>query len=920
MIIFDEEDIINQITQSNNLRQNGENTNLNFTDNGTIITKEKTLLDKAGAILSSIPGAIGDFAVGAVKGMPIGASKAGEQIMDTITNQAYTKEFVPFLKKTFPVIEDIDNYINNLLKPEGTAQEVGSMIGEATTQIVAPGAMVTKSLQGANLGGKFITNVLGYGSAEALALSPKDQGLLELGVSLFAKNDELKNEIVNSLKANEDLPFLVQKLQKAPQRFFEGGIVGEGIGKAIEGVGVLYRAMKGSDKIKNTLQNIGEKAQGELDLDGTSSTLSSMGGGEIDKVINKTLAKLSPDYTEEIKKIAIKRDANLANVAKPKILIEDIHNFLDQSALRTNGKKLSLSNPADYTKIKDNLVNEIQVQLKQKVSGKGWYDADVLKTFNTLSRMPGFEKLGNNENHRVILSAILGATSPGPKVSQNVRAGLAQYLKWSRTGKFSTKSPPPGTSIEGIEKPGFGPFGFPQGLRMIEFLINKFGEGGFADFMLSTHTKKQLTNLRVEAGFGANVSGMSGTADSLHFGMAILGDKAGKFALNINGYKATTKDKWFVRTIRRQEGTFSDHLTKDRKGKLVELGQPKNQSERLLMDQLVKDIVADPKLKDLKLTEQDAQAILWYKEQNLYTDLGVDSRPETFSEGVENVSKQKGFGVRASDEDKVAIEQGTVEPGGFREFSTKQRAVRNSRREFQRINDPGGSGGVSRTYEGKGSENAGGDGVLRFEIKPEIKARYLKSGINSPVITKVDAKTSANQYSKDMADAMANDEFGLQVTLQKPEDLINSNLYRTEFGGGFVIKPDGEIVGVFNKPGSPSGSSYAMMQFAVEQGGKKLDAFNTFLPKVYETIGFKPVSRVKWDDAFAPEGWSKETFKEFNNGEPDLILYVYDPNYFGGVNKNDLPIFDGPDGYDQAQKIQQTELNKLDMGGTDGAT
>ena len=96
MIIFDEDDIINQITQSNNLRQNGENTNLNFTDNGTIITKEKTLLDKAGAILSSIPGAIGDFAVGAVKGMPIGASKAGEQIMDTITNPKLTQRVCTF--------------------------------------------------------------------------------------------------------------------------------------------------------------------------------------------------------------------------------------------------------------------------------------------------------------------------------------------------------------------------------------------------------------------------------------------------------------------------------------------------------------------------------------------------------------------------------------------------------------------------------------------------------------------------------------------------------------------------------------------------------------------------------------------------------------------------------------------------------
>ena len=387
MIIFDEDDIINQITQSNNLRQNGENTNLNFTDNGTIITKEKTLLDKAGAILSSIPGAIGDFAVGAVKGMPIGASKAGEQIMDTITNQAYTKEFVPFLKKTFPVIEDIDNYINNLLKPEGTAQEVGSMIGEATTQIVAPGAMVTKSLQGANLGGKFITNVLGYGSAEALALSPKDQGLLELGVSLFAKNDELKNEIVNSLKANEDLPFLLQKLQKAPQRFFEGGIVGEGISKAIEGVGVLYRAMKGSDKIKNTLQNIGEKAQGELDLDGTSSTLSSMGGGEIDKIVNKTLAKFAPE-----KGIPFDKQVTENNLRLHKMRLEKVKQGVPYPGGPKNERtviKAPNENLPDFVVGKitfDDWIKRTEKLLTKEeiMTEKDWYQ-DVFKEFDKLA-------------------------------------------------------------------------------------------------------------------------------------------------------------------------------------------------------------------------------------------------------------------------------------------------------------------------------------------------------------------------------------------------------------------------------------------------------------------------------------------------------------------------------------------------------
>ena len=387
MIIFDEDDIINQITQSNNLRQNGENTNLNFTDNGTIITKEKTLLDKAGAILSSIPGAIGDFAVGAVKGIPIGASKAGNEIMDTITNQAYTKEFLPFLNKTFPVIGDIDNYINNLLKPEGTAQEVGSTLGEATTQIVGPGAMITKSLQGANLGSKFITNVLGYGSAEALALSPQDQGLLELGVSLFAKNDELKNEIVNSLKANEDLPFLLQKLQKAPQRYFEGGILGEGIGKAVEGVGVLYRAMKGSDKIKNALQNIGEKAQGELDLDGTSSTLSSMGGGEIDKIVNKTLAKFAPE-----KGIPFDKQVTENNLRLHKMRLEKVKQGVPYPGGPKNERtviKAPNENLPDFVVGKitfDDWIKRTEKLLTKEeiMTEKDWYQ-DVFKEFDKLA-------------------------------------------------------------------------------------------------------------------------------------------------------------------------------------------------------------------------------------------------------------------------------------------------------------------------------------------------------------------------------------------------------------------------------------------------------------------------------------------------------------------------------------------------------
>ena len=70
----------------------------------------------------------------------------------------------------------------------------------------------------------------------------------------------------------------------------------------------------------------------------------------------------------------------------------------------------------------------------------------------------------------------------------------------------------------------------------------------------------------------------------------------------------------------------------------------------------------------------------------------------------------------------------------------------------------------------------------------------------------------------------------------------------------------------------------------------------------------KPVARVKWNDTYAPEGWSKETFGKYNNGEPDLVLFVHDKNYFSGVNLDDLPLFKE---YDDAQKIQTQALKAL---------
>ncbi len=69
-----------------------------------------------------------------------------------------------------------------------------------------------------------------------------------------------------------------------------------------------------------------------------------------------------------------------------------------------------------------------------------------------------------------------------------------------------------------------------------------------------------------------------------------------------------------------------------------------------------------------------------------------------------------------------------------------------------------------------------------------------------------------------------------------------------------------------------------MLEMATAEGGRQLDCFDIYLTKIYEAHGFKPVAKMKWNDEYIPEGWNKDNFKDYNNGEPDVVFMVYDPN------------------------------------------
>jgi hypothetical protein len=235
----------------------------------------------------------------------------------------------------------------------------------------------------------------------------------------------------------------------------------------------------------------------------------------------------------------------------------------------------------------------------------------------------------------------------------------------------------------------------------------------------------------------------------------------------------------------------------------------------------------------------------------------------------------------------------------------------NWRQEGTRLAGQEATGAAPRSYRrGSGVDRSG-------VLTPDQQTRdtFTKAGISSPPLSILKpGLESGAKYNKDMIAGLKGNPWKAQVEIKSAEDLQDAQLFQTADGaGGFAIKPDGDIVAVYSKVSSPHKRlGISMLQAAIEQGGRKLDAFDTFLPGIYSETGFRPVARIPWNDAFAPKGWDKKQYAEFkstftgNPGEPDIVFFVYDPSYFG----------DGTGGakvadYAEAAALQQAEMDAL---------
>jgi predicted ABC-type ATPase len=136
----------------------------------------------------------------------------------------------------------------------------------------------------------------------------------------------------------------------------------------------------------------------------------------------------------------------------------------------------------------------------------------------------------------------------------------------------------------------------------------------------------------------------------------------------------------------------------------------------------------------------------------------------------------------------------------------------------------------------------------------------------------------ATQFRNAILRAKDSNEFGASVTAYDAFAYENMRLFTTPDGlSGFALRGD-EVVSVFKHDDSKAKRvANTSLTLAVQQGGTRLDAFDTQLPKLYSDSDFVAVARLPWDESEKPGGWDKALYAEFNNGEPDVVFMRYDP-------------------------------------------
>lgn len=132
---------------------------------------------------------------------------------------------------------------------------------------------------------------------------------------------------------------------------------------------------------------------------------------------------------------------------------------------------------------------------------------------------------------------------------------------------------------------------------------------------------------------------------------------------------------------------------------------------------------------------------------------------------------------------------------------------------------------------------------------------------------------NSHEFNKSIIGAKASrpiiDRWRVDVHTPQEYQEKGCKMWTSNGGSTIAVTKDGDIISVCKNANDESMSGSSILQRAVSMGGKKLDSFSGN-HNFYTKNGFEPVSWVKFDERYAPDGW-----KESGCARESVIFYKY---------------------------------------------
>jgi hypothetical protein len=538
-------------------------------------------------------------------------------------------------------------------------------------------------------------------------------------------------------------------------------------------------------------------------------------------------------------------------------------------------------------RISDWAVEEVMFEVEQaranpERSAVGWYSEKFQRALDVFGgafpeligdldlSLPGVAALGSQQAARDFFTALIAITSDGAKVADNFRFASRVMEQFRRDGRIAADITFGGERNKSMQ----------INLRNIQEALDTLGPDQMAEQLLKKDTISNLKRLAKEQGKSFSTAYKANM--ELPYAALVFGPKLGAFYANLMGDTGyLTMDRWWSRTFNRYRGTLLAAPTEAGMGRVKELiiadrrlnvtpdqmsddealvyaadyvasykakdykngteiekaantvykaafdqleDQPFNASDREFMVNttlLMQDKLAQ---QGVDLTVADIQAVLWYYEKRLYAELGARATADV---SYEEIARQ--------------IIEGRADPAGADAAGGSELS----------LDGPGTESGAREPADDY-AEQAEADRTL-YQLAADGAGLRRTSG--GPVTIAGRSTTSTAVFGADTARPVyeVNDPglfrdlineakaalgpIGAQVTAY--DDYAGKRLFLFDDGAsGFALDGD-DIISVFSIPGqAPQGAAQRVLELAVAEGGRRLDAFNTFLPKIYARAGF----------------------------------------------------------------------------------